>query len=218
MGRNKIVIFDMDGVLLDSEPIYIAMNMKFFKELGADISLREYDGFIGVSATKMWAYVKEKAGLAPSVEELKETERELKYRTLKEAALTPTEGIVPFLDRLQQAGFTLAIASSGLKKNVHLILAKLGLGDYFDLVVTGEDVERGKPEPDIFLKVAAHYSRPPEDCVVIEDSANGVQAAKAARMACLAYFNPHSGKQDLSKADFIFDRFDDKQLYGKFDL
>ncbi len=215
---KKIVIFDMDGVLLDSEPIYIAMNMKFFKELGAEISLQEYDGFIGVSATKMWTYVKEKAKLAPTVEELKETERELKYKTLKETALTPTAGIVPFLDRLQGAGFTLAIASSGLKKNVHLILAKLGLENYFNLVVTGEDVERGKPEPDIFLKVAGHYGRPVEDCVVIEDSTNGVAAAKAAGMACLAYFNPHSGQQNLSRADHIFDRFDDQKLYGMFGL
>lgn len=215
---KKIVIFDMDGVLLDSEPIYIAMNMKFFKQLGAQISLQEYDGFIGVSATKMWSYVKEKAKLVPTVEELKETERELKYKTLKETALTPTDGIVPFLDHLQKAGFTLSIASSGLKKNVHLILSKLGLENYFDLVVTGEDVERGKPEPDIFLKVAAHYGRPPGDCAVIEDSANGVQAAKAAGMACLAYFNPHSGKQDLSKADFIFGRFDDQKLYQTFGL
>jgi len=216
MNHKKIVIFDLDGVLLDSEPIYIAMNMRFFKELGATgITLEDYDRFIGISATTMWATIKEKAGLSQTVEELKSMERELKHKTLGEAALVPTDGIVPFLEHLQQAGHTLAIASSSLQKNVQLILGKLGLAKYFDLVVTGEDVVKGKPEPDIFLKVARHYGCPPEDCVVIEDSANGVKAAKAAGMACLAYFNPHSGKQDLSKADFIFDRFDDKKLYER---
>ena len=79
--------------------------------------------------------------------------------------------------------------------------------------MSGEQVARGKPEPDIFLMVSKHYECRVEDCVVIEDSTNGVTAAKAAGMACLGYYNPTSGKQDLSKADLVFDKFRDATLH-----
>jgi len=210
---GKIIIFDLDGVLLDSEKIYIEMNQRFFKELGADISMEEHQTFVGISANKMWGYIKDKAGLSQSVEELKAMERELKYKTLQETHLVPTKGSREFLDWLKKRSFTMAIASSGLRKNVQLILDKLGVHGHFDMVVSGEDVVKGKPEPDIFLKVSGHYGRPARDCVVIEDSTNGVKAAKSAGMACLGYFNPTSGRQDLSLADLIFDDFQDQKLY-----
>jgi HAD superfamily hydrolase (TIGR01509 family) len=210
---NPLVIFDLDGVLLDSEPLYMAMNQKFFKTLGAEISEQEYHAFVGISATTMWATIKAKAHLSQSVEELKALERELKYKTLNETQLVPTEGVVELLEKLKAGQYTMAIASSGLRKNIDVILNKLHVNQYFDLIVSGEDVIKGKPEPDIFLKVSNHFGRKPEDCVVIEDSKNGVLAAKAAGMTCLAYFNPHSGNQDLTQADIVFDHFNDPKLY-----
>ena len=75
-------------------------------------------------------------------------------------------------------------------------------------------MERGKPEPDIFLKAAQHFQLPPADCIVIEDSTNGVKAAKAAGMYCVGYYNPNSGKQDLSGADLIVESFTDERLYA----
>lgn len=209
----KLIIFDLDGVLLDSEPLYMTMNQKFFKTLGAEISEEVYHTFVGISATTMWANIKAKAHLSQSVEELKGLEKELKYKTLNETQLVPTEGVVELLEKLKAGQNTMAIASSGLRKNIDLILNKLNVTQYFDLIVSGEDVLKGKPEPDIFLKVSDHFGRKPEDSVVIEDSKNGVLAAKAAGMTCLAYFNPHSGNQDLTKADFVFDHFKDPKLY-----
>ncbi|TAF65435.1 MAG: HAD family phosphatase [Cytophagales bacterium] len=209
---KKLMIFDLDGVLLDSEKLYMEMNQVFFKQLGADISPTEYQTFIGIAATKMWTYIKEKCNLAHSVEELKEIEKELKHTTLKNANLVPTAGVVDFLSLLKQEGHTLSIASSGLRKNIDLILQKLNLEKYFDYIVSGEQVQKGKPEPDIFLKVAHHFNRKPSDCIVIEDSKNGVMAAKAATMFCVGYYNPSSGNQDLSKADFIIDHFADPRL------
>src|SRR5690606_5174684 len=99
-------------------------------------------------------------------------------------------------------------------KNIDLILQKLDIEKYFDFVVSGEQVVKGKPEPDIFLKVANHYSIHPKDCMVIEDSTNGVLAAKAANMFCVGYYNPSSGNQDLTKADLIIDSFNDPRLYS----
>lgn len=212
-AMKKLIIFDMDGVLVDSEKIYMDMNREFFRELGAEISHEEYQAFIGISATRMWTYIKEKTGLLQSVEELKEQEKELKHKTLKEVPLAPTPGLVAFLDHLKQNEHPLAIASSGLRKNIELILEKTGLGNYFDLVVSGEQVTKGKPEPDIFLKVATHFGIAPSNCIVIEDSRNGVLAAKAAGMYCIGYYNPNSGNQDLSKADMVIDSFESEVLY-----
>ncbi len=197
---KPLVIFDLDGVLLDSEPIYMEMNRKFFKELGAKVTPEEEQSFVGISATKMWETIQQKNGLRKSVEELKAMERELKFKTLQEKKLVPTEGVEDLLKRLKGGKVTLAIASSSLKKNIDLILHKLNLAGFFDLVVSGEDVARGKPEPDIFLKVSTHFSRPAQDCVVIEDSTNGVLAAKSAGMVCLGYFNPHSNRSKIRSA------------------
>jgi HAD superfamily hydrolase (TIGR01509 family) len=210
---KKLIIFDMDGVLLDSEKLYMDMNQAFFKKLGAKISIDEHQTFVGISATKMWTYIKEKFHLLQTVDELKELEKELKNKTLKETTLVPTFGVIDFLEFLKQKDYVLTIASSGLRKNIDLILQKLAMEKYFDFVVSGEQVMKGKPEPDIFLKVADHYNRDSKDCIVIEDSYNGVLAAKAANMFCIGYYNPNSGNQDLSKADIIIDSFKDTKLF-----
>jgi HAD superfamily hydrolase (TIGR01509 family) len=210
---EKLIIFDVDGVLLDSETLYMEMNQILFQQLGADINYSEYQTFIGISGTKMWTYIKEKSGLSQSVDELITLEKELKHVTLKETDLVPTNGVIDFLDLVKQRGYTIAIASSGLKKNIDLILQKLNIVEYFDLIVSGEQVIKGKPEPDIFLTVSEHYHINPNDCIVIEDSKNGVLAAKAAGMYCVGYYNPGSVKQDLSKADLIIRHFNDPRLY-----
>ncbi len=204
----------MDGVLLNSEKLYMDMNQNFFKQLGVKISIEKHQTYVGISATKMWTHIKSKFNLPQSVEGLKELEKELKHTTLKNEHLVPTEGVVEFLRFLKNGGFKIAIASSGLKKNIDLILQKLQLGNYFNLIVSGEQVVKGKPEPDIFLKVAAHYNTNPKDCIVIEDSTNGVLAAKSANMFCIGYYNPSSGNQNLTQADLIIDSFTDNRLYS----
>jgi HAD superfamily hydrolase (TIGR01509 family) len=209
---KKLILFDMDGVLLDSEKLYLEMNQIFFKKLGANISVAEHQSFVGISATKMWTFIKDKFNLSETVEELIKQEKELKYKALKAAKLVPTIGVIDFLEFLKRKNYQIAIASSGLKKNINLILQKLDMEKYFDLVVSGEQVEKGKPEPDIFLKVASQYGISPKDCIVIEDSTNGVLAAKAAKMFCIGYYNPTSGSQDLSKADLIINSFKDSRL------
>ena len=209
---EKLIIFDVDGVLLDSETLYMEMNQSLFTQLGADISYSEYQTFIGISGKKMWTYIKEKSGLSQTVDELIAIEKELKHITLKKTDLIPTIGLVDFLKLLKQRSYTIAIASSGLKKNIDLILQKLNIGEYFELIVSGEQVAKGKPEPDIFLTVSEHYHANPKDCIVIEDSKNGVLAAKAAGMFCVGYYNPSSGEQDLSKADLVIKHFNDFRL------
>ncbi len=203
----RAVIFDMDGVLVDSEPLYIDMNQKFFRELGADIPVEEHHTFVGISATAMWGYIREKFALTASVEELIQKEKDLKYQLLRDSALLPMAGATELLAALHSSGVSLALGTSSLRKNASLILEKTNLLQYFDVLTTGEEVKRGKPSPDLFLLAAEKMGRTPQECIVIEDSANGVKAAKAAGMLCIALRNPNSGNQDISEADYIVEDF-----------
>ncbi|OWY25899.1 HAD family phosphatase [Sphingobacteriales bacterium UPWRP_1] len=211
---NQLLIFDLDGVLLNTEQLYMEMNLRYFTRLGFSVSEQEYHTFIGTSATNMWQYLKSKHQLPQPLHQLITDEKELKYQTLQQTTLTPSEGIVLLLERLANAGIPMAIASSGMRKNIDLILEKLQLSHFFDHIVSGEQVERGKPEPDIFLKAAAYFGTAPQHCTVIEDSENGVKAAKAAGMFCLGYSNPGSGNQNLHAADWIFCSFLEPKLFA----
>lgn len=208
----NLVIFDLDGVLLDSESLYRAINFQFFAELGVEITAEEYQSFIGISGEKMWGYISEKGRLTHSVSELRQDEKERKYQGLATSKLTPNPGLITLLENIKNRNIPMAIASSGLMKNIQLILQKLEVQKYFDHIVSGEMPKHGKPAPDIFLLAAAHFQIAPKNCLVIEDSRNGVLAAKAAGMTCVGYINKGSGNQDLSVADLIVESLHDERL------
>ena len=114
----------------------------------------------------------------------------------------------PFKD-LYQRGIKMALASSSPRSHIDAVLKMFNLTDYFHAIVCGEDTKEGKPSPDIFLNAAKIINTLPEDCIVIEDSYNGVLAAKAANMKCIGFKNPNSGNQDLSNADKIVTSLED---------
>lgn len=212
MALINLVIFDLDGVLLDSETLYKQVNFELFEKLGVDITPEEYHSFIGIHAEHMWGYIREKGALDTSVEELIVMEREAKYQALKLTDLTPNNGLNELLDIIKSSGKKLAIASSGLQKNVNMILTRLGVQDEFQTVISGNMVVHGKPAPDIFLKAASELNIAPGNCLVIEDSRNGTIAAKAAGMTCVGYINKGSGPQDLTGADLIISDLTDNHL------
>jgi len=193
----------MDGVLVDTEPLYVKMNKTFLQQHNAFIEDEEYNQFIGISASKMWCYLQEKYSLPYTSEELISLEKQAKYDILSHTDLNPIDGIVDLLIRLKQKKYQIAIASSSMKKNIDLILSKGNLLQYFDVIISGEDVQNGKPAPDIFLKAMKYFEQQAENCTVIEDSKNGVLAAKTANMFCIGFQNKNSGNQDLSQADKI---------------
>lgn len=205
----KAVIFDMDGVLVDSEPIHFAANYKMLKDnFNIEIEYEDYRQFIGSTMKKIWEFYREKYKLYDyKWNELMEMAEDVLAETVEREGYPEIEGVVQLVKTLKSKGYSLAVASSSPMSKIDRNLKQLGLYDVFDEKVSGMEIEKPKPNPDIFLKAAAMLSTAPSECIVIEDSKNGVSAAKAAGMACLAYVNPNSGNQDLSKADYLFEGF-----------
>lgn len=208
---NKVVIFDMDGVVVDTEPTYREINAELYKELNVNITLEEQFTFVGNGSRIIWTKIKDKGNLTQSIEELMEMSKSRKYEYLSkfDTKIIPIEGIEKLLSTLKTNGFVIAMASSSPRKNIEVILHKVKLINYFEYIVSGEDVEKGKPNPDIFLKAAEKFNAKISDCTVVEDSNNGVTGAKAAGMKCVGFRNLNSGNQDISKADIIVEAFNE---------
>lgn len=202
------VIFDMDGVLIDSEPLYVEMNEELFSELGIFIDKEEYHKFVGMSSPLMWGMIKEEFSLPQSVDELMNREKQRIHELLRSDRLSePIAGVESLLMDIKKAGIPAAVASSSARKNVEMVLSKLDLSGYFKATVCGEDVANGKPAPDIFLKASAAINTAPENCVVIEDSVNGLRGSLAAGMRCIGYAGDPLSKQDLTGADLLVKSF-----------
>ena len=195
------VIFDMDGVLIDSEPIHWQVNQDYFASIGAPIRDDEYsDRFVGLPLDKMLEHIKETRGIDRSIEEMFTESMANHLEAFSNADLVAVPGIPELIRALKEKGFNLAVASSSAPQLIDIILNKIGLRGYFDLTVSGFEVTHGKPAPDIFLEVASRFKVTPEHCLVIEDSALGVKAANRANMKVVGVRNSTSGNQNLSQA------------------
>jgi HAD superfamily hydrolase (TIGR01509 family) len=207
------VIFDMDGVLTDSEPIHSAAYRSLFKKLGIELTDERHHSFVGYSNRVMWTELHEEFRLAPSVDELLAMgNRNICewFERLDRLPIIP--GVEDLLRQLTDRRFRLGIASSSPRKLIQLIIQKLGFGSYFPVAISGEDVARGKPAPDIFLATAKQLGVPPAECLVIEDSPHGIAGARAAGMPSVGFLNPNSGNQDLSRADLLIRDFSKESI------
>ncbi len=204
----RAVIFDMDGVIIDSQPFHFAVEEKMCRELGIAVSLEESHSFVGMAGAKVWSYLKTKFVLPQSIDELLAYENKARVAYFSSLEnVQPIPGVVELLKELKQHNMKTALASSSSAEVIEIFLTKLGLKDFFQHITSGEAVENGKPDPDIFLHTAKALGENPADCLVIEDSANGVTAAKRAGMKVIGFKNPNSGDQDLSLADMVIDDF-----------
>lgn len=204
----KAVIFDMDGVIIDTEPLYDQHMLSYLPSLGISVGKGYLEQFRGTNIIYQWTKIKKDFKLHPSVEDLGQRARNSYYQFLKKSLLEPTPGIVNLIHALQNHQYKIALVSSASQRRINLILRKLSMKNVFPIVICGDDVKRSKPNPDIYLKAAELLSMDPTDCVVIEDAMNGVRSAKAAGMKVIAYKATHN-KQDLSKADIIINHFKD---------
>jgi HAD superfamily hydrolase (TIGR01509 family) len=182
----RAVIFDMDGVLTDSEPLINAAAIAMFRELGLAVLPGDFLPFVGTGEDMYLGGVAKKYQFPLDLPAAKRRTYEI-YLELVPARLKAFPGAVELVRACRQAGLQVAVASSADAIKVRANLEKLGLPPAtWDAVVVAEDVPAKKPAPDIFLAAARKLGRPPQDCLVIEDAINGIAAAKAAGMRCIA--------------------------------
>ena len=201
----KAVIFDMDGVIIDSEPFHWEVNKKIFKILGLRVSKKDYKKYIGTSNTNMWTDLKSQYHLPQSLKKLVDMQGSGNVDFLRENQFGPIEGISALLSELKKKSIDIALASSSPSVAIAIVLKKFHFEKYFSVVVSGEDFKKSKPAPDIFLKTARLLRVSPAHCVVIEDSTHGIAAARAAGMKAIGFANKNSWDQDLSRADLVID-------------
>ncbi|MGL6016025.1 MAG: HAD family hydrolase [Selenomonadaceae bacterium] len=207
----KTLIFDMDGVIADSELIHYLTNVETFRQYGIPFEEEELFSYMGRTSWALFEETLKKQQLENlDAAELLECKRRLYIEILtKEPAVRPIEGIVDLLISLKLAGIKTAVASSTGREVTELVLEKLGVKECFDAVFGGDETTQGKPDPEIYLLAAQKLGEDPAQCCVIEDAAVGVAAAKQAGMYCIAYSNPASGPQDLSLADEVVESLAD---------
>lgn len=206
----EAVIFDMDGVLVNSEPFYFEVEKSLFQQLGLNISDEEHQTYQGTATDLMWKTIKQKNKLSHSVEKLVEMTDSIVtpyFQSLQE--IDPMPGIKKIICAFTKRKIPLALASSSYPNVIEIILQKTGLKKYFSVIVDSQMAGASKPKPDIFLLAAKKLGISPEKCLVIEDSTNGIKAAKSAGMTCIAFAGPGSEFQNQSAADWIIKDFNE---------
>lgn len=184
--KIRAVIFDMDGVLTNSEPLINAAAIAMFREKGLAVQPQDFLPFVGAGEDRYVGGVAEKYHFPLDVPEAKKRTYEI-YLDLAPSQLEAFPGVLDLVHTCRQAGLLVAVASGTGKIKIMASLQKIGLPEAsWDTLVTGDDVKNNKPAPDVFLTAARKLGVAPADCVVIEDSVNGIRAAKAAGMRCVA--------------------------------
>lgn len=204
MGQIRAVLFDMDGVLVNTEPLHYRMWKEAFHDRGLEIDYEAYKGCIGATDAFLMDLILENYGQDfREDKELPAAVEVIEERLLKEEGFPKMPGAVEMLQRLHEAGYLLAVASSSPPSRIEAAMDHIGARQYFTLLNSAENVARSKPAPDVYLDTAAKLGAAPEECVVLEDSENGCTAADRAGMLCIGLKNPDSGDQDLSHARVV---------------
>ena len=206
----QTVIFDMDGVIVDTEPVHHFAYYQHFNELNIEVSDEMYRSFTGNSTRNIFQKLKAQFDLQEDVEDLILRKRHLFNEAfdLKED-LYLIEGVEELIKDLHANGIQLIVASSASKVTINRVFTRFNLHQYFTHIVSGEDFPKSKPHPAIFEHAASLSIAPKENCIVIEDSTNGIQAAVSAGIFCVGYDSFHSKDQDLSKANVVIQHFNE---------
>ena len=200
--RLKAILFDMDGVLLDSEAYICQAGVRMFKEKGYDVDPEDFLEFTGMGENRYLGGVAEKHGIPFELEKDKARTYEI-YAEIVAGRLNPLPGVLDFIEKCRSRGLKMAVASSADPSKVEVNLEEIGIpSSTFGTVVTGLDIEHRKPAPDIFLKAAENLGVDPAECLVVEDAVSGVKAGKAAGAKVLALTTSFSA-EELSGADWI---------------
>lgn len=207
----KAVIYDMDDLMVNSNPLHIRASKKVFREYGIDLKKIPQNvraGFIGMRVADILRFVVDYFNLDLDFEKLRK-QRSKTFLDLVTKQLKTMPGLLQSLKFFKKNKFKITLASSGTKEYINLVLKKFNVEKYFDVVVSGDDVKRGKPDPETYLIACEKLKVRPTEVIVLEDATKGIQAAKAAGCICIAVKNPYTLKQNLSKADLILNSLND---------
>lgn len=197
------IIFDMDGVIVDSEYTYLESKTKIINDAGFNKPVSYQYQFMGTTYEYMWQTMKDELDLPEEIGYYISEMNNLREEMIRNNGVIGIENAVDVIKNLKDKNYKMAVASSSPKNEIIRNLTELGIIEYFDCLVSGEEVENSKPAPDIFLRTAELLETDPSSCIVIEDTKNGTKAAKSAGMYCIGFKNPDYPEQDLRSADQI---------------
>jgi beta-phosphoglucomutase family hydrolase len=203
-SRIAAVVFDMDGVLLDSEPLHDLATVEVLAERGVAWTPQRNGAFIGLTTFESFTAICARLSLPHDPRELEARYTACVLQILR-ARAAPLPGVPDVLRALRERGLRLALASSSCPEVIDVTLDALGVRHLFDVVVSGTEVPHGKPAPDVFLEAAKRLGVPPAACIVIEDSERGVQGAHAAGMRSIAIPCGPTRTHDFTAATLVLD-------------
>lgn len=204
----KGILFDMDGVLVDSEKYICEAAILMFRSKGLEVNPKDFIPFVGKGENMYIGGVAEKYNFQIDIDDVKAQTYNI-YSDLVEGKLKPLPGVFNFIERAKKKNLRLAVATSADEVKMNVNLRNIGLSaDTFNVTVNGLEVERKKPFPDIFILAAKKLGLKPEECLVVEDAVSGVEASKSAGCKCLGLTTSFA-KEDLNLADWISNTLED---------
>jgi len=209
----RAVLFDMDGVIVDTEPLHRKAYFKTFSDLGIDVSEDLYTSFTGASTKRVCETLINEFNLKQTYEEIADTKRKYfkdYFYNDEEFDLIP--GVKDLIEHYYENGIKLILASSATMSTINMVFKKFELEKYFGGKISGADLKESKPHPEVFLLAAEMAGEPVQNCMVIEDSTNGILAAHRAGIFCAAYRSPNSKNQDYTLADTVVSDYEELEL------
>ena len=205
----QAVLFDMDGVIIDTEPLHKKAYFSMFNDVNIDVSEEMYNSYTGQSTINICKQLCDHFSLSEAPETLMAIKRKhFKHLFATDSDLDLLDGVLDLIKDYYNNSLTLILASSASMPNINRIFERFNLNQYFKAKFSGADLKESKPHPEIFIKAAEASGYSKEECMVIEDSTNGIAAAKAAGIFCVGYNSLHSKDQDYSKADVVVSNFE----------
>ena len=204
----KAVIFDMDGVIVNSEPLHHLAYKKMFEEFKLDVSNSLYESFTGQSTYSICEQLCEIFDLKVDANSLVLSKRKhFKIIFENDSSFEMIDGAMNLIKDYFENNLTLVLASSASMTNIERIFKKFDLNKFFKAKISGADLKESKPNPEIFIKAAQLAGFKKEECIVIEDSTSGINAAKSAQIYCVGYDSLNSKNQNYDKADLVINDF-----------
>lgn len=206
----KAVLFDMDGVIVDTEPLHHKAYYKMFADFKIEVSNELYESLTGQSTKNVCKKLCKHFNLTATPLEL-ELNKRSHFNGMfdSDPSLQLLEGVLSLIKNYYDNGLTLILASSASMGTINKVFTRFELDQYFKAKLSGADLKASKPHPEIFIKAAEAALQPSEFCMVIEDSTNGIQAAFDAEIYCVGYDSKNSKNQDYTKANMVISDFSD---------